>query len=212
MGVGSFLGSLGKAAVGLIPGVGPGLSAALSGIGGVAGGAAKGSADQRMREQPLILDTQKANDRRMMLSGLLGGLEDAHIGRPDGSTIPTFNMTGGLRPSAISNKEALIKQLGTPIESPKAGTMEKIMGGVGLGASILGELGKIGKTPAAQYGFGAPPGGGNQNASAGVPQFPAGMDPSMFDPKKLFVGGGIGGWIPSQNPAMNPAVWDRVMF
>jgi hypothetical protein len=157
MGFLSTLGKIGKGALGLVPGggaVGTALDA-IGAIGGVASGAAKGSADQRTNEAPAQIGAYNANlnaqqlqDRRAAMASLLGGgLQDAQIGRPEGSTIPTFGITGGLRPSAM-NQQALLAQLGkqvAPLEMPKAGLGEKILGGVGLGGSILGALGGIAK-------------------------------------------------------------------
>ncbi len=146
----------------------------LSKLGGVAAGAAQGSASGRRADSEAMIGAQKANnetqvlnDRRTLLSGLLGGLQDASISRPEGSTIPTFGITGGLRPSAISNKEALMQQLGQqikPLDMPTAGVGEKILGGVGLGGSLLGALGNIAKKPAASYQ--------QPQAPAGVPSMP----------------------------------------
>lgn len=166
----SALGKIGKAAVGFIPGVGPLASGALDAIGGVASGAAHGSAQQRVQEAPSQIGAYNANlnatalgDKRTALASLLGGgLQDAQIGRPAGSTIPTFNITGGLRPSAM-NQQMLFDRLSQPIDPlklPTAGLGEKILGGVGLGASILGALGQISKKKASDYGNDMPEQGG----------------------------------------------------
>jgi len=147
----------------------------IDAIGGVAGKAAQGSAAQRINEQPGIVQTQNSNlmgqqfnaneqDRgfkRQMLQSLLGGVQDAQIGRPEGSTIPQFNITGGLRPSALDgSRESLMASLGQPtmtapkpLELPEAGLMEKILGGVGLGGSLLGAIGQ----GMGQRGPGTPP-------------------------------------------------------
>lgn len=104
---------------------------------------------------------QGRQQKQALLSALLGGLQDASItpGNPAiASRMPT--MTGGLRPSALAGqKEALMALLAQPqIEAPtyqapeayrapgvpqqpKAGALENILGGVGLGTSILGALG-----------------------------------------------------------------------
>lgn len=173
-------------------------------LGPVLGGAAKGSADQRLAEQPGLIGTQNANlqgardsfsagmagaqfganerdaaMKRAMLASLLGGVQDASISRPEGSTIPTFGVSGGLRPSAMTNKDALIAQLGSPamsaptyqgpspLEMPKAGLGEKVMGGIGLGGSILGALGGLFGPKAPQLGgpYATPPLVQNQNIS-----------------------------------------------
>jgi len=158
----STLGKLGKGALNVATGgVGGGI---LDAIGGIAGKAAEGSAGQRINEQPGIVQTQNSNlmgqqfnaneqDRgfkRQMLQSLLGGVKDAEIGMPAGSTIPQFTISGGLRPSALDgSREALMASLGQPtmtapkpLELPEAGMMEKILGGVGLGGSLLGALGQ----------------------------------------------------------------------
>ena len=160
----STLGKIGSVAAAPFTG-GASLSAlpVIDALGNVLGGAAKGSADQRMAEVPGMVNTYNANlngqqfnaneqDRgfkRQMLASLLGGVQDASISRPEGSTIPNFQVSGGLRPSAISGKDSLIASLGaptmsapSPLEMPKAGLGEKIMGGIGLGANILGAIGK----------------------------------------------------------------------
>lgn len=188
----STLGNIGKAAVGFIPGVGPALSGALGAIGSVAGGAAQGAAEGRRADSAAMTQAQLANlvgsrdafsaalagqqfnsseqdraYRRMVLQNLLGGVQDASISRPAGSTIPTFGISGGLRPSALGDRSNLIAELGKatmtapeyagpkPLELPKPGLGEKILGGVGLGGSILGALGSLGKLG----GNKQPPGG-----------------------------------------------------
>lgn len=158
----SFLTALGKIGAGIAAPFTGGLSAAaipiLDQIGKVTSGAAAGSAAQRVNEAPAITGAYNANlnatalgDKRAALASLLGGgLQDVQIGLPAGSTIPQFNITGGLRPSAM-NQQALLERLSQPIaplELPKAGTMEKVLGGVGLGTGILGALGNIAKKPA----------------------------------------------------------------
>ena len=160
----SVLGKIGKGALGLLPGGGV-ASSILSGIGNVASGAAKGSADQRIQEAPSQIGAYNANvnatgaqDKRAALAALLGGgLQDAQVNRPMGSTIPDFSVSGGLRPSAM-NQAALLSQLSKPIDplaTPQAGTAEKVLGGIGLGGTILGALGgalgNIKKTPASAY-------------------------------------------------------------
>lgn len=42
--------------------------------------------------------------RQALAGGLMQGLQDVNIGRPAGSTIPTFNVSGGLRPSAMGQQ------------------------------------------------------------------------------------------------------------
>lgn len=175
----SLLATLGKGALAAAPAIGSALS-----------GAAKGSADQRIAEQPGMVSTQLANlqgsqfqaserdaaMRRAMLASLLGGVQDASIGRPAGSTIPTFNVQGGLRPSALSNRDALIAQLGSapiqgpaPLELPKAGGVEKGLGWAGIAGNILGALGgAFGQPQQAKLGgpYATPPLVQNQNISS----------------------------------------------
>lgn len=98
-----------------------------------------------------------ASNRRALMVGLLGGVQDVNIGRPEGSTIPTFNVAGGLRPSALSPevRAAIMQQLSQgPMEAPpfretpnmtlpQQGTGEKLLGGVGLVGGLLGGLGGL---------------------------------------------------------------------
>lgn len=156
----SLLGKIG--AIGAAPftgGASLSLLPAIDAIGGIASGAAKGSADQRVAEAPSQIGAYNANlqgqmlqDKRAALASLLGGgLQDVSIGRPQGSTIPQFSLSGGLRPSAM-NQQSLLAQLSKtvqPLEMPKAGTMEKVLGGVGLGTQVLGAIGKAVKPKAA---------------------------------------------------------------
>jgi hypothetical protein len=105
--------------------------------------------------------------------GLQANVQDLTIGRPAGSTIPRFEHAGGLRPSAIGpegrqagaelQRQALLALMGGDeanmpayqttgdIQSTlkKPGLRENILGGVGLGTSILGALGRLktGRTP-----------------------------------------------------------------
>lgn len=173
----SALGKIGKGAIGLLPGGGA-VTTALDAIGGIASGAASGSAQQRVQEAPSQVNAYTANlqgqqlaDKRAALSSLLGGgLQDVQFQMPEGSTIPQFGYTGGLRPSAM-NQSALLAHLSqaTPtLALPKAGLGEKILGGVGLGANVLGALGQIAKKPAASYN----PQFDQAQASSGVPAMP----------------------------------------
>lgn len=136
----------------------------IDAIGNVAGDAAKGSAGQRVAETPGMVgaqnanvNTQQVNDRRAMLASLLGGTQDASIGRPAGSTIPEFALSGGMKPSNFSNRDALMQQLGTPIkplEMPQAGMLEKVMGGIGIGSDIYGAI--AGNLPRSQKALSGP--------------------------------------------------------
>lgn len=133
----------------------------IKNVGNVLSDASSGAAEGRREDsralantQQVNLNTTKLNDQRAFLASLLGGVQDAHIGRPQGSTIPTFEITGGLRPSAMTNKEALIKQLTSqvaPLDLPKPGLGEKILGYGGLGANILGQLGNISRPSSDVY-------------------------------------------------------------
>lgn len=209
MGFGGFLKGLGKIGAGIAApftgGASLGLIPAIDAIGGVLGGAAKGSADQRISEVPGQIGAYRANlegqqfnadeqdrgYRRAALSSLLGNVQDASIGRPENSTIPTFNVSGGLRPSAITGgggREALMALLSQPgfhadaMELPKAGLGEKIMGGIGLGANILGALGgaRSGQQYLQQAGMGSQIPGGNVPPPPGHPDWRkyASHDPS----------------------------------
>lgn len=116
-------------------------------------GAAQGRRDDSYAQANVgrvNLDALALDQKRAILRSLLGGLQDVSISRPAGSTIPTFGVSGGLRPSALSNKDALMAELSRPsptVEMPKPGTGEKVMGGVGMGLGILGALGKLRNQP-----------------------------------------------------------------
>lgn len=154
----------------------------LGNVGPVASGAAKGAQDTRQQDttNQLLLQQllqQNANNantgqmdrakfaagerdaatKRSITGGLLGGLQDVNIDRPAGSTIPNFNVTGGMRPSALGPeaRAAIMQQLSAgPMEAPaykgvddltlpQAGTGEKLLGGVGLAGSLLGGIGQF---------------------------------------------------------------------
>lgn len=100
--------------------------------------------------------------RSAILSALLSGVTDASIvpGNPRiAAKMPT--MTGGLRPSALAgSKDSLLALIGgqTDPMAPKyqapalpqlqqAGGFEKTLGGLGLGSSILGALGRKQQPP-----------------------------------------------------------------
>jgi hypothetical protein len=174
-----FLGKLGAGiAAPFTGGASLALLPAIDAVGSVLGKQAQGSAQQRTNEAPAQIGAYNANlnaqgmqDRRAALASLLGGgLQDVSISRPEGSTIPTFGVSGGLRPSAM-NQQALLAQLSkqiAPLELPKAGLGEKIMGGAGMVGNILGALGGIAKKPAGAYmggPYASPPLVSNQNAS-----------------------------------------------
>lgn len=183
-----FTGGASLAALGPILSAGSGI---LQGIGGVAGGAAKGAQQgrqqdtqtallqQQLRQQNANSANQNAMSRanfavgerdaatkRSVMSGLLGGVQDVNIGRPEGSTIPTFNISGGMRPSALSPeaRAAIMQQLSAgpmaapefrdvpDMELPEAGMGEKLLGGVGLAGGLLGAIGANLPTPPAYGG------------------------------------------------------------
>jgi hypothetical protein len=164
--IGGALGGVGSKIGGALGGGGgeggTALGSILGNLGGVLGGAAKGSADQRQSENPGLIAQYQANmlnsqqnDRRQLLASLLGGVQDAGIARPAGSTIPTFGLSGGLRPSALTNRDALMSRLTTdnkPLQLPTAGLAEKAMGVGGIAGGILGALGPLfGKKPSQPY-------------------------------------------------------------
>lgn len=104
---------------------------------------------------------QQRGTKNQILAQLLGGVQDATMtGMP--SRIPKMEIQGGLRPSALGgNREALMALLQQPTmqaptftpgagyqapptpQAPTAGIGEKVLGGVGLGGSILGALGGL---------------------------------------------------------------------
>lgn len=105
---------------------------------------------------------QDRERKNALLSSLLGGLQDfqATPGNP-AIAAKMGTSTGGLRPSALTgNKEALMALLAQPQtaapdymapspyvapalpQMPQAGMGEKVLGGIGLGGSILGALGQ----------------------------------------------------------------------
>lgn len=101
-------------------------------------------------------DRAKSN---ALLSALLGNLQDAQV-TPGNPAIAKAmgTSTGGLRPSALlggGNREALLAMLSGPGQAPiaaptytappmptmnKAGAGENILGGVGVGSSLLGSI------------------------------------------------------------------------
>lgn len=100
--------------------------------------------------------TADTNRQNAVRSQVLNNLQDATIsGLPSRITVPTIS--GGARPSVLTtNKDALMAQLAQPAPSyqapagyqaptlptmPTPGTADKILGGVGLGSSLLGAIG-----------------------------------------------------------------------
>lgn len=100
---------------------------------------------------------QDRERRQHVLMSLLNNTQDSNItpGNPAiAARMPT--MTGGARPSNLTtNRESLMALLGQPqvqgpsyqapprLQLPRAGAGENILGGLGLGASILGALGGL---------------------------------------------------------------------
>jgi len=145
---------------------------ALGALGSVASGAAKGSADQRLREGDQTLGynrllqqqagdtftagniTQDRERKAALLQALLSGLQDFQV-TPGNPAIASAmgQRTGGLRPSALTaNSDILMQLLGQPspryappdlAKQPTAGWGEKLLGGIGLGGSLLGALGGL---------------------------------------------------------------------
>lgn len=100
--------------------------------------------------------------KQALAGGLMQGLQDVNISRPQGSTIPTFNVSGGLRPSAMGPeareaggamaRHALMQMLSggpAPIQlGPQAdlgpgyqAPAEPVLPKAGLGEKLLGGLG-----------------------------------------------------------------------
>ena len=100
--------------------------------------------------------------KQALAGGLMQGLQDVNISRPQGSTIPNFNVSGGLRPSAMGqnardaggemSRVALMNMLSggpAPVEmgaAPEMGPGYQSPGDVelpqaGLGSKLLGGLG-----------------------------------------------------------------------
>lgn len=107
---------------------------------------------------------QQRGNKNALLAQLLGNVQDVNVeGLP--SRIPQVNVTGGLRPSALGNREALMSLLtqagpqapqftpGAGYQAPQAPQMptaglgEKALGVGGLVTSLLGALGGIKKPP-----------------------------------------------------------------
>lgn len=112
----------------------------------VAGNVAKGMASGREKQiaNTIGVNRIQAEAHRNAMIGALGkNVQDVNIERPAG--IPTAHVTGGLRPSAMgvegraaaaADYDAGMKTL-THLPSPKAGTMENILGTAGaIGAGV----------------------------------------------------------------------------
>jgi hypothetical protein len=124
-------------------------------------GAARDQFSAGMQGANFAREGQDRERKQQILSSLLGGMSDLSL-TPGNPKIAAAmgQRSGGARPSALTgNKEALMALLGQPqVEAPQfnpaalpemseSGALEKILGGVGLGGSILGALGKFGKRP-----------------------------------------------------------------
>lgn len=119
-----------------------------------------------MQGQQFNANEQQRGMRNTLLAQLLGpnGVQDVSISGGSGR-IPRSTVSGGLRPSALGNRDALMQALSQPtMQAPtytpgqpyvppalpataEPGKLEKILGGIGLGGSILGSLGLFGKPP-----------------------------------------------------------------
>lgn len=136
---------------------------------------AHGRAGFGLAQQQFRTGLPETYARQAMKGGLQANLQDVNIQKPAGSTIPSFNITGGLRPSAMGPearaagqemaRKALEMQLAggppelsipelsmgqgyqapTEMAMPQSGWAEKLLGGVGIGGSVLGALGSIGR-------------------------------------------------------------------
>jgi hypothetical protein len=114
----------------------------IANVGRVASGAAQGSAEQRVNEADARVRADQLTRRSQLLAALLGGLQDARVtsGNPN-IRARTPQVSGGFRPSAMlgdGRREALMQILSRPVEFPEAGAAERILGGVGIGAGLLG--------------------------------------------------------------------------
>lgn len=126
--------------------------------------------------------------KQALMGGLMANLQDVNISRPAGSTIPTFNVTGGLRPSAMGqdardagaamSKQALMHMLSggpAPIEmGPQAdlgpgyqAPPDLNLPQAGTGEKLLGGLGLVGGLLGG-IGQGIGPRGQPQDAKAPV--------------------------------------------
>ena len=62
--------------------------------------------------------------KQALMGGLMANLQDVNIDRPNGSTVPTFNVSGGLRPSAMGQDAR-----GAGAEMSRAALMNMLSGG-----------------------------------------------------------------------------------
>lgn len=139
----------------------------LGRIGEVASGAAKGRADGRMAEaqyglQRDQLGMQQAQGnaamdstrlRQAILLSLLSGGQDASVTPPPHIAARMPQVSGGVRPSAIANREqfepirerimaALFSGQHLPglSDAPKSNAFDSILSGLGLGTGLLGAI------------------------------------------------------------------------
>ena len=123
--------------------------------------------------------------RNALVAQLLGNAQDVTLGGGSGR-IPKMTVSGGLRPSMLdgmpgagggSPRAALVSQLSAPTmqaptytpgaamqttpmpQAPTAGFGEKLLGGIGLGGSILGILGQLANKKQGVPTFGNAPSG-----------------------------------------------------
>ncbi len=113
--------------------------------------------DQTNYQNQLTAPSTRADQARR--GDLQANVQDIQFQLPEGSTIPLFGYTGGIRPSALGpnarqagsemSRNALLRMMqGEPYpqyQAPVAptinsggGRLENILGGLGLGSSIVG--------------------------------------------------------------------------
>ena len=179
----SFLSGLAKLGGGILAPFTGGASLALTGLGAIgdaASSASKGRADARVAQSQndilrhrALLDAISAdlaqrrfaqsdyqtNARNATQGGLLSGVTDAHVTAPSG--IRTGTVTGGARPSAITDKAGIgdlirnqaIARMVTPQalpsiptlpDAPQAGKLDKFLNIFGTLGGLAGGLGALG--------------------------------------------------------------------
>lgn len=157
---GSMLGNVGSVASGAAKGSADQRLREQQGLLGQQSLALQGARDQFGTGMDAAKFQQSEQDRQRkaaILAALLNGTQDQQItpGNPNiASRMPT--VTGGARPSNLTNnKDLLLSLLSAPAVQapsyqapptfalPQAGAGEKILGGVGLGTSLLGAIGPL---------------------------------------------------------------------
>lgn len=151
------------------------------------GAAAQGMYDLKRNELEQAMQAKRMNDA--VRAGLFSNLQDFSMGGPG-----AWKATGGLRPSVIQadpasmeaarmyqakqlerlSKGEQFKDIKWPEvpQASKAGWLEKVMGGLGLGGSILGGLGEAGMLPKFL--------GGTDPMKSAAPPTAFQPDPSIF--------------------------------